>query len=106
MSQANAIRRDAEPDRVHLLKVVVVTAVVLGVMALCTALPCLVGLPLSVAGSVMAARDRAKMDSGLMDPRAGEDLDGIQALGTFALGTNLVALCWWFIVLASFFLVY
>ena len=42
MSQANAIRRDAEPDRAHLLKVLVVAGLILGAMSLPLLLPCLV----------------------------------------------------------------
>jgi hypothetical protein len=104
MSQGTANRRDAEPDRVHLLKVKVVAGLILGMMSLCAVLPCVVGLPLSVAGFVMAARDRARMDAGLMDMRARGKLDGIVKLRPVAVGLNLVGLLAGALVVAPLFL--
>jgi hypothetical protein len=104
MSEGNSIRRDAEPDRAPLLELLVVVSVFLGVISLCAVLPCLVGLPLSVAVCEMTARDQAKTYSGLMDPRARHTVKATRRFAVFAVAINLLALFWGVTVVAIVFL--
>jgi hypothetical protein len=84
------VRRDAEPDRAPLLKLLAVTAVVLGVMSLITGLSSLVGLPLGVAVLVMAGRDLRKMFDGVMDVRAREQVEAARKVASAAVAVNLL----------------
>lgn len=86
-NECNYLRRDNEPDRASLLLLLGVFGIVLGVVS-CLVLPGILGLALGLAVQVMAARDLAKMDSGLMDTRGRMGVQTARTLGFFAATIN------------------
>jgi hypothetical protein len=85
-------RRDCEPHRGDLLLLLGDVSMACGMLALGTVLPALVGLPLGIAVIVMAKKDLARMDAGLMDPDGREPatVASIRA----AHGARFSLLCW------------
>jgi hypothetical protein len=67
-----AARRDCEPDRSWLLKPLGKASLVLGTLSVCVVLPGVPGFAVGVTTCVLAQRDLARMQKGLMDP-AGEE---------------------------------
>ena len=65
--QPGAVRRDAAPHRGNWLLLLGRTALAFGALALCLAVPALVGLSLGAAVWVLGQRDLARMRAGIMD---------------------------------------
>ena len=65
--QPGALRRDAVPHRGNWLLLLGRTALAFGALALCLAVPALVGLSLGAAVWVLGQRDLARMRAGIMD---------------------------------------
>jgi hypothetical protein len=95
------VRRDAEPDRAPLLKLLGVVSVLVGALALFLVLPCLAGLPLGLVVCRMAAQDLEKMQSGVMDPRARREVETALRWATRGVILNLscvgIGLIWVFL---------
>src|SRR5262249_10861811 len=67
-----AVRRDCKPHRGELLGRLGDLSLALGVLAMVTWAPALVGLPLALVVVVLAPGDLAQMDAGVMDPAGRE----------------------------------
>jgi hypothetical protein len=63
-----AVRRDVEPHRGNVLRLLGVVALVCGFLSPVLVVPGVVGLPLAVAVLVVSSRDLARMRRGLLDP--------------------------------------
>jgi hypothetical protein len=63
-----AVRRDCEPHRGQLLRVLGAVSLVCGILSLMLAVSGVIGLPLAVAVLVLSGRDLARMRRGLLDP--------------------------------------
>jgi hypothetical protein len=77
-----AVRRDCEPHRGPLLRVLGAVALVCGILAWMLAVPGVIGLPFAAAVLIMSSRDLSRMRRGLLDPagRAETDKAGTLAL--------------------------
>ena len=64
-----ATRRDCEPHRGELVRLLGFASLVLGALTLCTCVTAFLALPMGTAAWVMARKDLAMMRAGLMDPR-------------------------------------
>jgi hypothetical protein len=80
-------RRDNEPDRAPLLKLLAIVGTLLGLLS-CLILPGLLGFVLGVAVRAMASRDLAMMARGEMDKRGRKEVQTARALGTYAVAIN------------------
>jgi hypothetical protein len=69
-----AVRRDVAPHRGNWLLLLARTALAFGALALCLAVPALVGLPVGAAVWVLGQRDLARMRAGTLDPSGRGDV--------------------------------
>jgi hypothetical protein len=86
------LRRDAEPHRGPLLKLLANIADVLAILSICLVFPSLLGLALGLVVRAVAGWDLKKMDAGLMDPRGLEEVKSAQGMGTRAALLNGIVL--------------
>jgi hypothetical protein len=89
-----AVRRDVEPHRGRLLRVLGAAALVCGILALVLAVPGLIGLPVAVAVLVLSGRDLGRMRRGLLDPAGRAETEKAR---DFALWGLLLSVIWLFI---------
>jgi hypothetical protein len=73
--QPGAVRRDCTPHRGDLLRRLAGLLLICAALSFCTCLPALAVLPCAVAAYVIARRDLAAMDAGLMDPEGWNHTD-------------------------------
>jgi len=89
------VRRDCEPHRGRLLLWLGIASWVCGLASLALVVPALLGLALGLTTLVLARRDLAKMEAGLMDP-AGAGLvrraSGYAVVGTILSLVGLLTL--------------
>jgi hypothetical protein len=65
-------RHDCEPHRGQFLRLLGTVSAMCGLASLCLVLPGLVGLPAGIIVGIVARKDLAMMNAGLMDPRGKE----------------------------------
>jgi hypothetical protein len=79
-----AVRRDVEPHRSNVLRLLATVALVLGLSSFCLVVTGWVAVPLAWAVEGLAQRDLEKMKAGRMDPNGREDAERAHALAEYA----------------------
>jgi hypothetical protein len=99
--QPGAVRRDVAPHRGHWLRALGVTAVVCGLLSVCLGLPALVALPLGGILWVVARRDLARMDAGLLDPAGRGETEQARDQAVLGLMIGVPGAMIWLLLLAA-----
>jgi hypothetical protein len=82
-----------------LLRALGTAAFACGLLAFCLVVPALVGLPLGIAVAVMARRDLARMDAGVIDPAGRQTTGGARELAAAGAMLSVPGLFWLLIAL-------
>ena len=88
--QSGDVRRDAEPHRGHLLRLLANFSVACGIVSFCTFFPSIVGLLLGLTAFVMARRDLKKMRAGVMDDQGREETENAWGHAFFGVILNFL----------------
>ena len=94
-------RRDCEPHRGEILKVMAILGLIVSQLSMCLPLLLVIGMPLNVTTWYLARLDLAKMRKGLMDPSGQKVTTDSQRTAVFAFAICIIWTATW----ATLFLV-